>query len=249
MFARQCSTYIFCARWENQSALDGFFVASQQLTRETSSLTSCIFPVGITFRNPLWLNIVLGDAIVVVCPYAYMAKFAITRLVVMDTRMCNKKIFLERTFRCFLLTEFTRQKFFLRLMRHVTDLRNVVESLFLWGCGRICWWQWSNGDCWCCCWPRWSNEDCLCCCWRPFFILNIFGTFWECLAARFKSFLPIVYTYNAHTTTLMVTAKWFIWSHSNNVWRVRRPLKRKWKEKSCHNLGTTYQEWMSYPYI
>ena len=132
MFSRQCFTYIFCARWEKESALDGFFVTLQQfVTLETSALTNCIFPVGISFRNPSWLNIVVGDAISVVCPYAYMAKCTITRLVVMNPQMCNKLIFLERTFRYFLLFEFTRWKFFLRLMRHATELRNVVESLFL----------------------------------------------------------------------------------------------------------------------
>ena len=123
IFSRQCFIYIFCARWENESVLDSFFVTLQQfVTLETSSLTSCIFPVGISFRNPSWLNIVVGDAISVVCPYAYMAKCAITRLVVMDPRMCNKPIFLERTFCYFLLSKFTR---------HVTELRNIVESLFL----------------------------------------------------------------------------------------------------------------------
>ena len=42
-----------------------------------------------------------------------------------------------------------------------------------------------------------------------FFLLNISATFWECLAARFKSFLPKVYTYNAQntTSTLMATVK------------------------------------------
>ena len=40
-----------------------------------------------------------------------------------------------------------------------------------------------------------------------FFLLNISATFWECSAARIKSFLPIVYTYNPHTITLMVTEK------------------------------------------
>ena len=43
-----------------------------------------------------------------------------------------------------------------------------------------------------------------------FFLLNISVTFCECLAARFKSFLAIVYSYDAHTTTLMVSAKWLI---------------------------------------
>ena len=40
-----------------------------------------------------------------------------------------------------------------------------------------------------------------------FLFLNISTTFWEYLAVHFKSFLPIFYTYHAHTTTLMVTAK------------------------------------------
>ena len=40
-----------------------------------------------------------------------------------------------------------------------------------------------------------------------FFLLTISPTFWECLAACFKLFLPIVQTYDAHTTTLIVTAK------------------------------------------
>ena len=60
-----------------------------------------------------------------------------------------------------------------------------------------------------------------------FHILNISATFWECLAVHFKLFLPIVYTYNAPTATLTVTEKWFIWSHSSNVWRARRQLKKK----------------------
>ena len=40
-----------------------------------------------------------------------------------------------------------------------------------------------------------------------FFLLNISATFWDCLVARFKSFLLILYTYDAHTTTLIVTKK------------------------------------------
>ena len=40
-----------------------------------------------------------------------------------------------------------------------------------------------------------------------FLFLNISATFWECLEAHFKSFLPIFYTYHSHTTTLMVNAK------------------------------------------
>ena len=32
---------------------------------------------------------------------------------------------------------------------------------------------------------------------NDFFLLNISATLWECLAARFKSFLLIVYTYDA----------------------------------------------------
>ena len=64
-----------------------------------------------------------------------------------------------------------------------------------------------------------------------FLFLNISATFWECLAAHFKSFLPIFYTYHSHTTTLMVNAKWFIWSHSSNVWRLRTPLKKEERKK------------------
>ena len=52
---------------------------------------------------------IAGDAISLVWPYTYMAK-ATTRLAVMDPWMCNKSIFLERKFRYFLLSEFTRQK-------------------------------------------------------------------------------------------------------------------------------------------
>ena len=155
-------------------------------------------------------------------------------------------------------------------MRHATELRNVVESLFLWDRGNCCWRRWSNRNCWCCYWRRWTREivdvvadnreateivdvvadnreateivDVVA--EDGFFLLNISATFWECLAARIKLFLPIVYTYNPHTTTIMVTGKWFVWSHSSNVWTVRRPLK-KMKEKSCDNLGTTYQEWIT----
>ena len=43
-----------------------------------------------------------------------------------------------------------------------------------------------------------------------FFLLNISVTFCECLVARFKSFLAVVYSYDAHTTTLMVSAKLLI---------------------------------------
>ena len=39
-----------------------------------------------------------------------------------------------------------------------------------------------------------------------FFLLNISATFWECLA-RLKSFLPIAYTDDTHTTILMVWVK------------------------------------------
>ena len=38
-----------------------------------------------------------------------------------------------------------------------------------------------------------------------FFLLNISATLWECLAARFKSFLLIVYTYHVHTTVMITT--------------------------------------------
>ena len=68
------------------------------------------------------------------------------------------------------------------------------------------------------------------------------------LATRLKLFLPMVYTYDAHTTTLMVTTKWFIWSHSSNIWIIRGPLKKR-KEKSSDNLGATYQEWMTIPCV
>ena len=128
MFARQCFTYIF-------------------VTLETSFLTSCIFPFKITFSNPSWLNTVVGDAISVVCPYVYMVKCAITCPFVMDPRIRNKPIFLEKTFRYFLLSKFRRRKLFLRLMRHVTVLRNVVELLFLWDRESCCWQRGSNKDC------------------------------------------------------------------------------------------------------
>ena len=62
------------------------------MTLETSSLTSCIFSVDISFRNRSWLNIVVRDATSVVCLYAYMAKCAIAHLVVIDEWMCSKPI-------------------------------------------------------------------------------------------------------------------------------------------------------------
>ena len=93
MFTRKCFTYIPSARWEKESAIDGFFATFEQfVTLETSSLTSCIFSVDISFRNPSWLNIVIRDATSVVCPYAYMAKCAIAHLVVIDEWMCSKPI-------------------------------------------------------------------------------------------------------------------------------------------------------------
>ena len=83
------------------------------------------------------------------------------------------------------------------------------------------------------------------------FLLKISPTFWECLEARFKSFLPIVYTDDAHTTTLMVTAKWFFWLHSINAWRVRREKKKKKTEKKRKRkvaiilVPHTKNEWLS----
>ena len=147
--------------------------------RSTASLWPFIFPVGIFFKNPSWCNIVAGDAILVVCSYTYMEKCSTTRLVVMNARMYKRIIFLERTCLYFLLSEFMVRKFFLRLMKHVTRLRNVLKPLFLWD-PRSCWWQrWSHEDCWCCFWRRWSNGDCWCCCWRRFFafkyLCNILG--------------------------------------------------------------------------
>ena len=78
MFGRQCFTYIFCIRWENKSVLAGFFVTLQQfVTLENSSLASCIFPVGTSIRNLLWLYIVVRDAISVVYPYVLLFSFQI----------------------------------------------------------------------------------------------------------------------------------------------------------------------------
>ena len=176
MFAWQCFTYILCACWENESALDGCFVTLQQfVTLETSSLTSCIFPVGISFRNSLGLNIVVGYAIWVVCSYAYMAKCTVMRFVVMDLRMSNKPIFLEGVFCYFLLFEFTRWKFFFGWW----GTSPSSGTLFLWGRGS-CWWRrWNNGDYWCSFWSRWSNTHCWYCCWRRFFafkhLCNVLG--------------------------------------------------------------------------
>ena len=98
---------------------------------------------------------------------------------VQQTNPSGKNISL--CFRYFLLRyfEFPRRKFFLRLMRHITELKNVVKLLSLWDCGSCCWRRWSKRDCWCCCWKRWSNGDCWCCCWRqvfPFKLLcNVLG--------------------------------------------------------------------------
>ena len=243
MFAWQCFTYILCACWENESALDGCFVTLQQfVTLETSSLTSCIFPVGISFRNSLGLNIVVGYAIWVVCSYAYMAKCTVMRFVVMDLRMSNKPIFLEGVFCYFLLFEFTRWNFFSvdearhRAQEHcffetaevVSDEGETTEIIDVLS---------DHGE---------ATHIVDIVAGDGFLLLNISATFWECLAAHFKSFLLILYTYDAHTTTLLVTAKWFIWSNISNVWIVKRPLKKK-EKKSCHNLGTTYQEWMTIP--
>ena len=82
------------------------------------------------------------------------------------------------------------------------------------------------------------------------FLLKTSPTFWECLEARFKSFLPIVYTDDAHTTTLMVTAKWFFWLHSINAWRVRREKKKKTEKKRKRKVAIilvphTKNEWLS----
>ena len=161
MFTEECFTYIFFARWENESSLDGFFVTLWQfMTLEISSLTSCIFPVGVSFRNLLWLNSVFGDAISVVYPYTYMAKCAITGLAVMVHGCAtNQSFWRDHSFCYFLLAEFTRRTFFLQLKRLVTELRNFVES-------------WNNGDCWYCCCRRWSNGDCWCCSWLQLFLLK-----------------------------------------------------------------------------
>ena len=185
MFARQCFTYIFCGRWKNESAVNNFFVALQQLVAlENSSLTSCIFLVGISFRNPSWLNIVVGDAISLVRSYTYMEKCTIHNLKERTTRQPSKSC------------------------RIIVSLRS----------------------------------------WKLLLTTAKQRTLLMLLAARLKLFLPMVYTYYAHTSTLMVTTKWFIWSHSSNIWIVRRPLRKR-KEKSTDNLGTTYQEWMTIPCV
>ena len=167
MFARQCFIYIFCGRWKNESAVNNVFVTLQQLAAlETSSLTSCIFPVGISFKNPSWLN-------------------ALSTI--------SKK---ER-------------------LDNVPKSCRIIVSLRS---------------------------------WKLLLTTVKQRTLLMLLATRLKLFLPMVYTYDAHTTTLMVTTKWFIWSHSSNIWIIRGPLKKR-KEKSSDNLGATYQEWMTIPCV
>ena len=175
-FTFLCSTmfhlYLLCTLEERECARHFFVTLRQFVTLKTSSLTSCIFPVGMYFRNPSWLNIVVGDAVLVVCPYVYMAKCAIKHLVVVNLRMCNNPVFLERTFRYFLHSEFTRRRFIFgwwgtslsvgalssRFVFETTEVvaddveaREVVDVL---------------------------ADD-------GFFLLNISAMFWECLAARF----------------------------------------------------------------
>ena len=238
MFTRQCFTYIFCICWENESALDSFFVTLQQFgILETSSLKSCIFPVGISFRNSSWINIVVGDAISVVSPFTYISKCAITRLVVMDSQMCKKPIFLERTFRYvfviffFVILDSQGGNFFfvwwgtslssgtlsnyclfetVEIVAGDGEAKEIVDVAA------------ENGE---------AMEIADVVADDRFFLLNFSATFWECLEARFKSFLLIVYTCDVYTTTVMVIAKWFIWSYSSNVWRVRRQLKKKERKK------------------
>ena len=67
IFTQECFTFIYFARWENESSFDGFFVTLWQfMTLEISSLTHGKMRCHGSRRN---------------CP-----------------RMCNKPIFLERSF-------------------------------------------------------------------------------------------------------------------------------------------------------
>ena len=122
-----------------------------------------------------------GDAILVVCLYIYLTRCAVTPLVLINARMCNISVKNIKHLVIFFFPN-SQVKHFFWLMRHVTKLRNVIKSLFLWDCVSCCWRRWSNGDLWCCfwrrwsnrycqycCWRRWSNGDCSCCCWRRFF--------------------------------------------------------------------------------
>ena len=64
----------------------------------------------------------------VVYPYAYIAKCAIMRFVVMNPLMYSNPVFLERSF--YFLSKYTRWKFFLLLMRHFTKLRKLSSCYF-----------------------------------------------------------------------------------------------------------------------
>ena len=213
---RECTQWLLCD-------------LQQFVTLETSSITSCIFPVGVSFRNALWLNIVVRDATSVVCPYAYMAKWAITRLLestdVQQTNLSGKNTSLFSSFliheveifssvdearhqapeRCRIVVSLRLQKLLLTRVKQQRSLMLLLTTV--------------------------KQRRLLMLLLTTVFLLKISPTFWECLAARFKSFLPIVYTDDVHTTTLMVTAKWFFWLHSINAWRVRRSLKKKERER------------------
>ena len=144
-------------------------------------------------------------------------------------------------------------------MRHVTKLRNVIKSLFLWDrevvagdaeateiddvvsddgeATEIVNVVAGGGE---------ATEIAHVVAGDSFFLLNISASFPECLAAHFKLFLPIVYVYDVHTTTLVVTAKCFIWSFEQQCMESKETTERKGKKKvTIISVWHTKNEWLS----